>query len=58
MTEHQIETHVERTIDRLDAQFMDNRISEAEYNAGIIRITQWASRQYGIKQNFKMSSFA
>ncbi len=55
MSEDQIERHVEHSIDRLDAQFMDNRISEAEYNAGIIRITQWASRQYGIKQHYVRS---
>jgi hypothetical protein len=55
MTEDQIERHVEHTIDRLDAQFMDNRITEHQYNAGVLNITRWASRQYGINQNFVMS---
>jgi len=55
MSEDQIERHVEHTIDRLDAQFMDNRITESQYNHGIIEITRWASRQYGIKQRYEFA---
>ena len=46
MSEDQIERHVERAFDRIDAQFMDNRISQAEYEKEVIEITKWASRQY------------
>lgn len=46
MSEDQIERHVERAFDRIDAQFMDNRITQSEYEKKVIEITKWASRQY------------
>jgi len=49
MSEDQIEMHVERSFDRLDASLMSGAINDAEYDAEVIRITQWASRQYGLK---------
>jgi hypothetical protein len=52
MTEHQIETYVERAFDRLDAEFMDNRITEAQYEARVLELARWASRQYYVKDIF------
>ena len=48
MSEDQIERRVEQMFDRIDAAFMNNRINEAEYDAEVLEITRWASRQYGL----------
>ncbi len=49
MTEDQIERSVERRFDRLDAQFMadGSTMTQAEYDAKCIKISQWASARLG-----------
>jgi hypothetical protein len=46
MSEEQIERRVETDMNVLDRQYMDGRITTAEYENGVRRLSQWASRQY------------
>ena len=46
MIENQIEIIVERTIDKLDAQLMQNKISQSEYDYEVSIIDKWATQQY------------
>lgn len=46
MTEHEIELKVERMVDRLDARFMRGDMTQAEYDAKMREINQWAEEEY------------
>lgn len=46
LTEDQIETRVEKAIDRLDRQLMTNKISQEEYDREVFTVDKWASQQY------------
>ena len=46
MSEEQIERRVETGMDVLNRQYMDGRITTAEYENGVRRLSQWASQQY------------
>ena len=46
MTENQIEIAVERAIDKLDARFMQSKISQADYDYEVLIVDKWAEQQY------------
>lgn len=46
LTEEQIETRVERAIDRLDRHLLSNQITQKQYDRDIVSIDKWASQQY------------
>lgn len=46
LTEEQIETRVERAIDRLDRHLLSNQITQEQYDRDIVSIDKWASQQY------------
>ncbi len=50
MTEDQIERHVERKVDRLDAAFMAGRLTQTEYNEGHREIARWADVEYRFRR--------
>jgi hypothetical protein len=45
MTEDQIERAVEAKMDRLDRIYLNSPMTEAQYQAEIRRIDQWAAQQ-------------
>jgi hypothetical protein len=45
MTEDQIERMVEKMVDRADALFMSGRLTQAQYDARMAEIAQWADNQ-------------
>lgn len=47
MSEQEIESRVERMVDRLDAKYMRGELSDAEYRSEMERINQWAEEEYG-----------
>ena len=53
LTENQIETRVEREIDRLDRHLLTNQISQEQYDKDIVSIDKWASQQYEHLKNAK-----
>jgi hypothetical protein len=46
MTEDQIECAVERKIDAIDARYMASKMTQAEYDAAIKAVNDWADREY------------
>lgn len=46
LTEEQIETRIERTIDGLDRRLMAGRLSQAEYDREMAAINAWGEEQY------------
>ena len=48
MTEDQIETRVERRIDRIDRDYMSGLSCAADYDAAMQTIRSWADEQYRI----------
>ena len=50
MTESQIETIVEKAIDKLDAQLMQGQIQQTEYDHEVMILDKWASQQYEHKE--------
>ena len=46
LTEDQIESRVERAIDRLDRHLLSNQITQEQYDRDIVSIDKWASQQY------------
>ena len=46
LTEQQIESRVERAIDKLDQRFMRGEITQAEYDREIFIIDKWSAQQY------------
>ena len=46
MTEDQIERHVERRTDTLDARLMAGSLTQAEYDAEQRALNQWAEAEY------------
>jgi hypothetical protein len=46
LTEDQIETRVERAIDRLDRHLLSNQITPEQYDKDIVSIDTWALQQY------------
>lgn len=46
MTEWQIEMHVERATDRIDAQYMRGEMTMEQYDAKIKALSKWAEEQY------------
>jgi hypothetical protein len=46
MTEEQIERAVERATDRLDAGLMNGTLAQAEYDAAIKSLSDWADKAY------------
>jgi len=53
MTEHQIEILVERAIDKLDAQLMQSKITQSEYDYECFILDKWAEQEY---QHYKLQS--
>ena len=53
LTEEQIETRVERAIDRLDRHLLSNQITQEQYDRDIVSIDKWASQQYEHLKNSK-----
>lgn len=53
LTEDQIETRVERAIDRLDRHLLSNQITQEQYDRDIVSIDKWASQQYEHLKNFR-----
>ena len=45
MTEDQIERIAERTIDRLDRQFLSGKLTQKQYDEGIAEVDKWANQQ-------------
>jgi hypothetical protein len=45
MTESQIETQVEKAIDRLDRQLMRNEITQTDYDREVSIVDKWATQQ-------------
>ena len=48
LREHEIELAVERMIDRLDARYVADCLTEEEYNKDMDEIKAWADKQYDI----------
>ena len=46
MTEDQIERHVERHMNSLDAQLMNGSLTQAEYDQAVRALDRWAQAQY------------
>lgn len=46
MTEDQIEREVEKRVDRLDRNFMNSFMTQADYDAAMRAIDRWAEYQY------------
>lgn len=46
MTEDQIERKVERYIDHLDRIFMSGRMTQEDYDKGILEIQEWAANAH------------
>lgn len=46
LTEDQIERAVERSTDRLDAAFLDGKMTKEAYDANCAAISEWADREY------------
>jgi len=46
MAEDQIELIVERTMDKLDRQLTDGKLSQTEYDLEVSRLETWAQQQY------------
>lgn len=46
MTEDQIECTVENRVDEIDWRFMNTAMSQADYDAAMRRIHDWAENQY------------
>lgn len=46
MNETQIENLVERAIDKLDAQLMQGKIHQVEYDYEVSIVDKWAEQQY------------
>lgn len=46
MTSEQIERHVEKRTDRIDAMYMDGKISTSEYETAMRNLSTWADFQY------------
>lgn len=53
MTEHEIECHVQRMIDRLDAAFMSGKYTQAGYNARMKEIHDWSNVEYRFRNRTK-----
>jgi hypothetical protein len=49
MTEEQIERAVERATDRLDARLMNGTLTQAEYDAAIKELSDWADKAYSFR---------
>jgi hypothetical protein len=45
MTEDQIERQVERAMDRLDAQLLSGKLTQAEYDREVSTLDKWAQQQ-------------
>lgn len=45
MTEQQLETRIERMVDRLDRDFMSGLINQEQYDEQFIAIQSWATEQ-------------
>lgn len=45
LTEEQVELHVEKRQDALDAAWISGNLSQEEYNAGCKAIDDWAKRK-------------
>lgn len=58
MTEEQIERSVERKINALDARFMTTNMPQAEYDAAIKQIHEWADREYRFRDREVTGGFA
>jgi len=46
LTDDQIETRVEKVVDRLDARFMSGKMSQDTYDTAQRRLAHWASDRY------------
>jgi hypothetical protein len=46
MTEDQIERIVERATDKLDADLMSGKLTQATYDAEVVALDKWAGQQY------------
>ena len=52
LKEHEIELAVERMIDRLDARYVADCLTEEDYKKGMEEIKAWADKQYDILARF------
>ena len=59
MDEYQIECRIEKLVDRLDRQYMadTNTMTEAQYQAALKRIEQWAEQQLARAEMVKYPQF-
>ena len=48
LTEFEIEYRVEKQTDALDHAFMNNILSQAEYDAAMKSLNQWADTQFDL----------
>lgn len=46
LTEFEIEMRVQWAIDRLDRDFLLNKITQEQYDRDIVSIDKWSSQQY------------
>jgi len=46
LTETQIESIVERQIDKLDAKLMSGKLTQSEYDYEVMILDKWSSQQY------------
>lgn len=46
LSENQIETLVERQIDKLDKNLLSGALTQSEYDHEIMIVDKWASQQY------------
>jgi hypothetical protein len=46
LTENQIESIVERQINKLDAQLMSGKLTQSEYDHEVMIVDKWASQQH------------
>ena len=53
MTEAQIELLAERAIDKLDAQLMQGKITQSDYDYEVFIVHKWAEQEY---QHYKSES--
>jgi len=51
LTEDQIESLVEKTIDRLDQQLLTGKITPIEYENEVSIVDKWSIQQYKFIQN-------
>lgn len=50
MTEEQLERAVERKVNSLDARFMNSKMTQAEYDAEMKEINDWAEKEYRFRK--------